>query len=133
VFMMLSARGVPIVGTLVSSCITLIIVVMNYLFPSQIFMYLFAVVVISAVINWVCITLTHMKFRKYCEKNGVHSKFKSILYPLTNYVSLAFLVGVIVMMTQIPDMRLAVIALPIWLCILYAGYRFKMSRDNKSN
>ena len=133
VFMMLSARGVPIVGTLVSSCITLIIVVMNYLFPSQIFMYLFAVVVISAVINWVCITLTHMKFRKYCEENGVHSKFRSILYPLTNYVSLAFLVGVIVMMTQIPDMRLAVIALPIWLCILYAGYRFKMSRHNKSN
>jgi len=128
VFKWLSARGVPIVGTLVSSGITLIIVVMNYLFPSQIFMYLFAVVIISAVINWVCITMTHIRFRQYCEKNNVESKFKSIFYPITNYFCLAFLAGVIIMMTQIPDMKMAVIALPIWLGILYAGYRFKLSR-----
>ena len=115
-------------GTLVSSGITLIIVLMNYLFPSQIFMYLFAVVIISAVINWVCITMTHLKFRQYCQQNNVESKFKSLLYPFTNYLCLAFLVGVIFMMAQIPDMKMAVIALPIWLCILYAGYRFKLSR-----
>ena len=31
------------------------------------------------------------------------------------------------MMTQIPDMQMAVWALPVWLLVLYAGYRFKNS------
>ncbi|WP_297963551.1 amino acid permease [uncultured Anaerovibrio sp.] len=131
-FKRVSSRGVPYIGTLVSSGITLIIVLMNYLFPSQIFMYLFAVVIISAVINWVCITMTHMKFRQYCQENNIHSKFKSVFYPLTNYLCLLFLGGVIFMMYQIPDMKNAVFALPVWLCILYAGYRFKLSREKRS-
>lgn len=122
----LSQRGVPVTGTLISSGITFIIVIMNYLFPSQVFMYLFAVVIISAVINWVSITVTHMKFRQHCLKTG-HPvpHFHSWLYPWMNYFCLAFLAGVIFMMTQIPDMQMAVWALPVWLVVLYAGYRFK--------
>ena len=124
----LSHRGVPVTGTLISSGITFIIVIMNYLFPSQVFMYLFAVVIISAVINWVSITVTHMKFRQHCIKTG-HPvpHFHSWLYPWMNYFCLAFLAGVIFMMTQIPDMQMAVWALPVWLLVLYAGYRFKKS------
>ena len=122
----LSQRGVPVTGTLISSGITFIIVIMNYLFPSQVFMYLFAVVIISAVINWVSITVTHMKFRQHCLKTG-HPvpHFHSWLYPWMNYFCLAFLAGVIFMMTQIPDMQMAVWALPVWLLVLYIGYRFK--------
>ena len=124
----LSHRGVPVTGTLISSGITFIIVIMNYLFPSQVFMYLFAVAIISAVINWVSITVTHMKFRQHCLKTG-HPvpHFHSWLYPWMNYFCLAFLAGVIFMMTQIPDMQMAVWALPVWLLVLYAGYRFKKS------
>lgn len=124
----LSHRGVPVTGTLISSGITFIIVIMNYLFPSQVFMYLFAVVIISAVINWVSITVTHMKFRQHCIKTG-HPvpHFHSWLYPWMNYFCLAFLAGVIFMMTQIPDMQMAVWALPVWMLVLYAGYRFKKS------
>ena len=124
----LSHRGVPVTGTLISSGITFIIVIMNYLFPSQVFMYLFAVAIISAVINWVSITVTHMKFRQHCIKTG-HPvpHFHSWLYPWMNYFCLAFLAGVIFMMTQIPDMQMAVWALPVWLLVLYAGYRFKKS------
>lgn len=129
IFKRLSKRGVPVVGTLVSSGITLLIVLMNYLFPSEIFMYLFAVVIISAVINWVCICLTHLHFRRYCQEHGIESKFKSWLYPASNYFCLAFLAGTIIMMTQIESMRLAVIALPVWLLILYVGYRIKQSHS----
>ena len=42
----LSTRGVPIMGIYISSAITLVIVIMNYLFPGEVFMYLFAVVII---------------------------------------------------------------------------------------
>lgn len=124
-FKKLSPRGVPVVGTLVSSAITLIIVIMNYLFPGKVFSYLFAVVIISAVINWLSITMCHLKFRQYCAKhNHPLPAFRSWCYPWLNYFCLAFLVGVILMMTQIPDMQMAVWALPIWLFILYAAYRY---------
>ena len=32
-------------------------------------------------------------------------------------------------MTQIPDMQMAVWALPVWLLILYVGYRYKKSKE----
>lgn len=122
----LSSRGVPVTGIYISSGITLLIVLANYLFPGEIFMYLFAVVIISAVINWVSISFTHLHFRKYCEKTG-HPipKFHSWGYPYVNYFCLLFLLGVIVMMTQIESMRLAVWALPVWLLLLFLAYLYQ--------
>ena len=125
----LSDNGVPVAGILLSSGITMLIVIMNYFFPSKIFMYLFAVVIISAVINWVSITITHLKFRRYCDAQGKRVHFRSWLFPGLNYFCLAFLLGVIIMMTQIPDMQMAVWALPVWLLILYVGYRYKKSKE----
>lgn len=136
IFSRLSNHGVPVAGILTTSALSFIIVILNYLFPSQIFMYLFAVVIISVVINWMFIAITHMKFREYCKKTG-HPipKFHSWLYPWLNYFCLAFFVGVIICMTQIPDMSMAVWALPVWLLLLYLGYKFKMSkiRDRKKH
>ena len=74
------------------------------------------------VISWVVICVTHLKFRAYCRRHNKETKFKSILYPWTNYLSLLFLAGVIFFMAQIPDMQLAVLFLPIWLLVLWLGY-----------
>ena len=51
------------------------------------------------------------------------TRFKALLYPVANYLCLAFLAGVIFFMAQIPDMQLAVISLPIWLIVLAIGYQ----------
>lgn len=126
----LSTRGVPIMGIYISSAITLVIVIMNYLFPGEVFMYLFAVVIISAVINWINICITHLKFRQYCKEHNHETKFKALLYPVANYFCLAFLAGVIILMTQIEGMSMAVWVLPIWLLILYISFRYKKSREN---
>ncbi|MBR3747389.1 MAG: amino acid permease, partial [Selenomonadaceae bacterium] len=66
-FEKLSSRGVPVNGILVSSGITLLAAVLNYLLPDQVFMYMMAIVTGAVVISWALIVMTHLKFRKHCE------------------------------------------------------------------
>ena len=124
-FLKLSDHGVPVRGILVSSGITLIVVILNYFMEGHIFMYLMMIATCAAVISWVTICVTHLKFKQHCAATHHPTKFHAILYPFTNYLSLAFLAGVIFFMTQIPDMQLAVLFLPIWLVVLWAGYQFR--------
>ena len=121
----LSKRGVPVNGIFVSSGITLLCVALNYFFPGKVFMVLMSVATIAATISWMTITITHLKFRAKCLSEGKATKFKSPFYPVINYICMAFLFGVWGFMTQIEDMKLAVIILPIWLLLLWLGYKIK--------
>ena len=121
----LSGSGVPVHGIFVSSGITLICVALNYFFPGHVFMFLISIVTCTAMIIWTMICVTHIKFRRHCEREGKHLAYRSPFFPVANYVCLVFFAGVIVCMTQIPDMQSSAIILPIWLVVLYVGYHFK--------
>ncbi len=123
IFKSLSVHGVPVVGILVSSGCTLVVVLLNYFLEGHVFMYLMMIATCAAVISWVVICVTHLKFRQACAAAGKTTKFQSILYPATNYLSLLFLAAVVFFMAQIPDMQLAVLFLPIWLAVLGVGYQ----------
>ena len=125
----LSARKVPVNGIMLSSGITLIVVALNYFFPGEIFMYLLSVVTCAVVISWFLIVVTHLKFKQHCERTNHPTKFHSIAYPFTNYLCMAFMVGVVVMMATMEDTRLAVMVLPIWLAIIYVGYKYQQRTD----
>lgn len=124
-FEKLTSRKVPMNGILISAGMTLIAVVLNYLFPGKIFMYLMSIVIGAIVVTWALIILTHLKFRSHCAAVGHKTKFPSILYPLTNYLCLIFLAGVICLMFTMPEMRLAVILMPFWIGAIWLFYRFK--------
>ncbi len=121
----LSGSGVPVQGIFISSGITLLVVILNYLFPGRVFVYFLSVATAAAVVDWVVICLTHMKFRNHCEREGHVTKFRSLLYPWANYFCLVFFAGVIYYMTKLPGMRPAVIVLPVWLMLLWLGFRYR--------
>ncbi|WP_338626292.1 amino acid permease [Selenomonas sp. TAMA-11512] len=121
----LSGHGVPVYGILVSSGITLIVVAANYFFPGEVFMYFLAVATAAAVIDWVMIAVTHLKFRQYIEREGKTTKFRAIGCPILNWVCLLFLAAVIVMMARIEGMRLAIVIMPVWLAAIYVAYRVR--------
>ena len=125
----LSRRGVPVLGILISSGITLIVVFLNYFFPGDAFLYLISIATCAAVISWTTIVVTHLKFRRKMESEGKPIKFRAPFYPWINYLCLVFLVGVVVMMAQIPGMQLAVPILPAWLLVLWLGYRSKRRKQ----
>ncbi len=116
-------RGIPLVALGVSAVSTLVCVAVNYFMPGKAFELLMGLVVSALIINWAMISLIHLKFRR--EKARAHqtTSFRSLGYPLTNYVCLAFLAGVLVVMYLIPDLRLSVYLIPVWLAVLGVAYR----------
>ena len=90
-------------------------------------MYLLAIVVAGLIISWFIITITHMKFRrKFIRENRLDElKFKSLWYPYTNYFCIVFLAMIVVVMTQMEDMLVSIIVLPIWVVFIYLTYVLK--------
>ena len=123
----LSSRKVPINGIFVSSGITLLAVILNYLAPEEIFTYLMSIVTGAVMTSWAMIILTHLKFRKHCAAAGIVPKFKSLFYPFADYFCLAFLAFVLILMFTMEDTRLAVILLPMWLGAIWIFYKYKHS------
>ncbi len=131
IFMRLNKQGIPVIGVLTSSGLTLMAVLLNYLFPGKVFIYLISIATIAAIISWTMIILTHLKFRKVKGKQAEHLLFKTPLFPYTNNLSLAFLGMTVGIMFSMKDMRLAVYILPIWIFVLWIGYKIKKSLVNK--
>ena len=119
-----SARGVPVYALMISSGATLLCVGLNYFMPAQALGMLMALVVAALVINWAMISLTHMKFRAAKVKAGEKIVFKAFWYPLSNYLCLLFMIVVLVVLTQI-GMESSVKAVPVWLLLVWAGYKAK--------
>lgn len=118
-------RGVPLAALGVSAFATGICVVLNYFMPGDVFGLLMGLVVSSLVINWGMISWIHLRFRAQKQAEGKETGFKSWGYPLTNYLCLAFLAGILVIMYLTDGLRISVYLIPVWLLVLFIGYRFR--------
>ena len=116
-------RGVPVMAIGLSALVTFICVVINYVLPGKAFQLLMALVVASLVINWAMISLAHLKFRAAMVKEGVSPVFKAFWYPFGNYLCLAFL-GLILVILYLTGETIAVYLVPVWLGLIWAGYHF---------
>lgn len=126
-FQKLAGNGVPVRGIFLSSAITLIAVALNYFFPDTVFILLVSIAVAAIVVSWGIIIITHMKFkrRKIAEGLERNLKFKAIGYPVANYFCMAFLFFIYIMMWQLENTQLAVQIMPVWILVLYIGYRLR--------
>ncbi|MDR0882156.1 MAG: amino acid permease [Candidatus Adiutrix sp.] len=125
------SRGVPGPAMLLSGVLTFLVVPLNYFLPAWIdaFQVAMSVVVAALVINWAMISLAHLKFRQYMINHQHRTIFPSPGYPFSNYLCLAttlFIVGA--MATPDLGMVRAVVAVPIWVILVYAGFRLLKRR-----
>ncbi|NPE54373.1 amino acid permease [Dickeya dadantii] len=121
-------RGVPVVAIGISALATALCVLINYVLPGKAFELLMALVVSALVINWAMISLAHLKFRASKEREGVQTRFKALWFPFGNYLCLAFMAGILVIMYLTPGIQISVLLIPVWLVVLGIGYRFKKRR-----
>lgn len=126
-----NAKGVPLVALGVSALATGLCVGINYSMPREAFGLLMSLVVSSLVINWGIISITHLKFRKAKAAAGQTTFYKSLGYPLTNYLCLAFLGFILVVMWMSENNRISVELIPVWLLVLWALY--KVTKGRKAN
>ena len=126
-FASLSRRGIPMVGILVSTAISLLLVILTYILPEKVFMYLLSTVVAALVITWATIAITHMKFRmKFIQENRLDElHFKAFLFPYINYFCFIFLAAIVVIMFFMEDMRISLGALVVWVAFIYITYKLR--------
>lgn len=115
----LNKSGIPINSIIVSALFVLISVGLNKVIPQKAFEILISFVVSALLINWLMISFTHLKFKQH--KKGQKTVFPSLLYPISNYIALAFLFAILGIM-WITGMKLSVELIPIWLIFLYICY-----------
>lgn len=124
----LSRRGVPLAALGVSAVATGICICINYFLPREAFGMLMGLAVAALVINWGMICWSHLRFRRQKAASGEATAFRSPFFPLTNYLCLAFLAGIIVVMYLTPGLRLSVWMIPAWLVVLGLAYRIRMRK-----
>lgn len=127
--LIVNQRGVPLAALGVSAVATGIAVLVNYLIPGKAFEVLMGLVVSALIINWGMISWIHLRFRARKRAEGKSTAFQSLGYPLTNYLCLAFLAGILAIMYATPELRISVYLIPVWLGALWLGYRGKQRKD----
>ncbi|MBV6322096.1 amino acid permease [Duganella violaceipulchra] len=128
VLLTVNRRGVPLAALGVSALATGVCVVVNYFMPGKAFGFLMGLVVSALIINWAMISWIHLRFRAQKKAEGKTTAFRSLAYPLTNYLCLAFLAGILVVMYMTPDLQLSVYLIPVWLAALGAGYLVRQKK-----
>jgi aromatic amino acid transport protein AroP len=122
-------RGVPLVSLGVSAVATIICVAVNYALPGKALGMLMGLAVAGMMINWAMISWSHLQFRRAKAVQGVKPVFGSPFYPVTNWLCLGFLAGIVAIMYLTPEMRVSVYLIPVWLGALAVGYWMRQRRE----
>ncbi|WLH67420.1 amino acid permease [Pseudomonas sp. FP2309] len=125
-------RGVPVRSILASAAVTLVAVLMNYFIPQHALELLMSLVVATLVINWAMISFSHFKFRQHMNRTGQVPLFKALWYPYGNYICLAFVVFILVVMLMIPGIQVSVYAIPVWVAFMAVCYWVKNKRRSEA-
>ena len=121
-FTKVSKQGVPVAAVLCSALLIFGCVILNYWVPEKALSYLIYIVVAAAVLNWMMISLIHLKFRQAMKREGISTKFPAIFAPITNYFVLAFMLMMLyIMWTQ--GFMLSVLMLPVWILLLFVVFK----------
>jgi L-asparagine transporter-like permease len=119
-------RGVPSRAILLSGALTFLVVPLNYFIPNwfNAFKIITSFIVVCVLINWSIISISHLKFRKQKQLENKETIFHAPFYPYSNYIVLVSFVFILATMAT-PKFGMAkqVIALPIWILIVYICYK----------
>lgn len=116
----LSRTQVPARAILVSAAVIAVAVLLNVFLPSSVFALVSSVATVSFLFVWVMIVLAHLRYRK---ANPQGSAFKAPLFPLGDYLVLAFLLMVVVIMMLSKSTAIATVTALVWVALVYGLQR----------
>ena len=113
----LSASGVPVNCIAVTIGCLLVGSALNYIIPNpeQVFVYVYSASVLPGMVPWFVVLISQLYFRRAHKEAIKNHSFKSIMFPYVNYLTIAFLVCVLVGMGINPDTRISLLVGAIFL------------------
>ncbi|WP_447871249.1 bifunctional threonine/serine APC transporter ThrP [Serratia fonticola] len=120
----LSASGVPVNCIAITIICLLVGSALNYVIPNpqQVFVYVYSASVLPGMMPWFVVLISQIYFRRaHKEAMKTHS-FKSFMFPYINYLTIAFLICVLVGMGINPDTRISLVVGMIFLTAVSLCY-----------
>ena len=113
----LSASGVPVNCIAVTIGCLLVGSALNYIIPNpeQVFVYVYSASVLPGMVPWFVVLISQLYFRRAHKEAIKNHSFKSIMFPYVNYLTIAFLICVLVGMGINPDTRISLLVGAIFL------------------
>lgn len=130
----LTSTQVPSNATIFSAIVILISVILNYIMPEGVFVLITSISTFCFIFIWAIIVICHIKYRKTNPELAASSKFKMPLYPIINYITLAFFAFVIITLALNNETRVALFVTPLWFIMLGVIYKILKSKTkNEEN
>lgn len=105
--------------------ISFLAVIANYTFPANILAYLFSMLTVAIIINWIVIVISHFNFRIKSNKSGKKIEYRMPGFPFVNIIVLVSLIAILGIMASSDSLKLGVYVAPCWLLILTIIYIIK--------
>ncbi|WP_318503997.1 amino acid permease [Bacillus sp. T3] len=122
IFTKVSNNGVPLLGTIGVLVGLAVGVVLSYIAPENIFVYVYSASVLPGMVPWFVILISQINFRKAKGAEMDKHPFKMPFAPYTNYLTIAFLVMVLVGMWFNDDTRVSLIAGIVFLGLVAVSF-----------
>jgi len=116
--------AISIAILLVGSCL-------NYIIPNpqRVFVYVYSASVLPGMVPWFVILISQLRFRQAHKEAIASHPFRSIMFPWANYLTMAFLVCVLIGMYFNEDTRMSLFVGMIFMAAVSVGYKiFGLSR-----
>lgn len=127
----LTANKVPANALFFSTVVILIAVVLNYVMPEGVFTLITSVSTVCFIFIWGITVICHLKYRKTRPDLAKANSFKMPLYPFANYLILAFLAFILVVLALAEDTRVALFITPVWFILLVTIYKLRKTKTNE--
>ncbi|RAS76832.1 amino acid permease [Priestia endophytica] len=127
----LTANKVPSNALFFSAVVVLIGVVLNYTMPEGVFTLITSISTVCFIFIWGITVICHLKYRKTRPDLAKVNKFKLPLYPFSNYLILAFLAFIIVVLALAEDTRVSLFVTPVWFILLIVIYKVQAGKIKK--
>ena len=128
----LTPNQVPSNAIIFSAAVIFISVILNYIMPEGVFVLITSISTFCFIFIWAIIVICHLRYRKTNPELAFRSKFKMPLYPIANYIILAFLIFVIGILALNKETRVALFVTPVWFIMLGMIYNIlKLKTKNE--
>jgi amino acid transporter, AAT family len=123
-FRILSPRHVPARALYASAAVLVVGVLINVIDPNNAFVYITSVATVAVLWVWGMIVVTHLRYRARVDAGELpRQAFRMPGSPWTNYLVLAYIALVTVLLGVAPSQRIALIGGAIWAVFMLVGWR----------
>lgn len=130
----LSANGVPVNCIAITILCLLAGAMLNYIIPNpqQVFVYVYSASVLPGMVPWFVVLISQLHFRRVHKEAIKTHGFKSVMFPYVNYLTIAFLLCVLVGMGINPDTRISLLVGAVFLAAVSVCY-FALGMNKKQH